>query len=448
VGNGDLELEAAGQFVRWSPYAWGGLVSLLVLFYAMARLATWLATAAARWPLRRYHEAAWTERARFAWPSRRLGPAASGFFAGLSVTAFLGSSPDNSPLPRFVLVTLAMTAGLLGIIQSMIANERRVNPAFALTPMATRGAWVFRLSIWGPIFLVALVVAGFLPDHLNLTAVIELTLIALGMGVYLGWGWSAIMRWLGVFRPASERLCAIAAGLSEQSGVTVRRVEQVSLPMANAFALPLDGSLAMTDAAMAALNDDEVRAICAHELAHLAEPRVSVWIRVLRGFTIGLFLALIAAASRPLLYDFGLEGALSGLAAAFLLLIVSTSLLNRYNQKLEHRADAHAVGWENSPGLYARALEKIHEVNLIPAVLRSKRMTHPHLYDRMVQSGVTPDYPRPAPPPRWPGLVGLATLIAATVLGVMAYELVTDFLPRTLFDPASAAIWKMGAGRL
>ena len=28
---------------------------------------------------------------------------------------------------------------------------------------------------------------------------------------------------------------------------------------------------------------------------------------------------------------------------------------------------------------------------MFPAVMRSKRMTHPHLYDRMVRSGVTPE---------------------------------------------------------
>lgn len=190
MGNGALDFDATSQIVRWNPYAWGGLISVFVLIYLTALAGTWLATAVARWPLRRYHEAAWTERARRAWPSRRLGPAASGILAGLS-----------------------------------------------------------------------------------------------------------------------------------------------------------------------------------------------------------------------------------------------------------------AVGSEHSPGLYAQSLEKIHEANLVPAVLRSQRMTHPDLYDRMVQSGVTPSYPRPAAPPRWPGLLGLATLIVAAVLGIIACEYVTGTLPRAWLDPASVTIWRIGAGR-
>jgi hypothetical protein len=37
--------------------------------------------------------------------------------------------------------------------------------------------------------------------------------------------------------------------------------------------------------------------------------------------------------------------------------------------------------------------------------MRGNNMVHPHLYDRMLAAGVTPDYPRPQPPGRmaWPG---------------------------------------------
>jgi hypothetical protein len=50
-------------------------------------------------------------------------------------------------------------------------------------------------------------------------------------------------------------------------------------------------------------------------------------------------------------------------------------------------------------------LEKIYQANQLPAVMRGNNMVHPHLYDRMLAAGVTPDYPRPQPPGRmaWPG---------------------------------------------
>ncbi|MBL9172320.1 MAG: hypothetical protein JNL10_02195 [Verrucomicrobiales bacterium] len=44
--------------------------------------------------------------------------------------------------------------------------------------------------------------------------------------------------------------------------------------------------------------------------------------------------------------------------------------------------------------------------------------THPHLYDRMLAAGVTPDYPRPEKPSRLtlPGWICLALLMGTFVL--------------------------------
>jgi len=63
---------------------------------------------------------------------------------------------------------------------------------------------------------------------------------------------------------------------------------------------------------------------------------------------------------------------------------------------VEERADAHAHLSIQDSRVYARALEKIGEANLSPAVTEEAG-THPHLYDRMVSAGFTPGYPRPAP---------------------------------------------------
>ena len=101
MGNGDLAFESARQLVRLSPYAWGGLVAILALFYVLARPATSLATTAARLPLRRYRDAPWTERARMAWPSRRLGSAAALILGGLSVVAFAGLKSDSPLFAEF-----------------------------------------------------------------------------------------------------------------------------------------------------------------------------------------------------------------------------------------------------------------------------------------------------------------------------------------------------------
>jgi hypothetical protein len=49
-----------------------------------------------------------------------------------------------------------------------------------------------------------------------------------------------------------------------------------------------------------------------------------------------------------------------------------------------------------------------------------KHLTHPHLYDRMLDAGVTPDFPRPAPAKRtaWTStVVFLGMLVGAAVIG-------------------------------
>ena len=53
---------------------------------------------------------------------------------------------------------------------------------------------------------------------------------------------------------------------------------------------------------------------------------------------------------------------------------------------------------EGDAGTYARALTRLYEDNLSPAVNAKKMATHPHLYDRLLAAGVTPDFPRPAAP--------------------------------------------------
>jgi hypothetical protein len=69
----------------------------------------------------------------------------------------------------------------------------------------------------------------------------------------------------------------------------------------------------------------------------------------------------------------------------------------RISRKLETRADDMATANEGDAGTYARALTRLYADNLLPAVTAKERATHPHLYDRLLAAGVTPDFPRPAP---------------------------------------------------
>ena len=64
------------------------------------------------------------------------------------------------------------------------------------------------------------------------------------------------------------------------------------------------------------------------------------------------------------------------------------------------RSGPNALGrqFEPAPGVYANALQKIYATNLAPMVVLKRNHSHPELYDRMVEAGAPPDYPRPLPP--------------------------------------------------
>ena len=96
----------------------------------------------------------------------------------------------------------------------------------------------------------------------------------------------------------------------------------------------------------------------------------------------------------PLGHAFGAAG-IGAIALGSLLTLFGARW---YGRQLEERADRIAHTNEGEAGTYARALARLYEDNLIPAVLPRRRRTHPDLYDRLLAAGVQPDFPRPAAP--------------------------------------------------
>jgi Zn-dependent protease with chaperone function len=178
---------------------------------------------------------------------------------------------------------------------------------------------------------------------------------------------------------------------------------KMDLPMANAFAFPWTKDLGFTSATLTTLNDEELQSVISHELGHLRESLPTRWSRLtglLSISTIGLAPAACID-GQPLVA--------LGLFAGY---ICISRLAAWIHKRLEISADQHARNAESEDGVYARALEKIHKVSLIPAVLHS-RSSYPSLYDRMTHAGVSPDFPRPAPPGRMLPMVcgGFATIL-------------------------------------
>jgi Zn-dependent protease with chaperone function len=235
--------------------------------------------------------------------------------------------------------------------------------------------------------------------------------------VYRLGGGLVLLKWTGILRPASDRLRAVGAGISDRMGIRPRSFEVLALPQANALAFPLRGRIAVTDAALAVLLDDELSAICAHELAHLSEPRWVGVVRLMYNLHALLLFTLVVLTVSLTDRVFELETGIALCFAGDILWLCGLFFYSRLHRRMEVRADAMASQFEGEPGTYARALGKLHQINAIPMVIRPQVELYPEFYDRLISSGVAPDYPRPAPPPKAPFYLGLLVLIVGSVAG-------------------------------
>jgi len=330
----------------------------------------------------------WTERARLGWTARMavgscavLLPVLFGLFGGFSAADPLGLPPRG-------LGILWAVAAWLGVLIVGRRLMRKLTGRDRATPESRRVVSL-SLLIVAPQLLTWALIFALIPDRWNLRATGLMVAGAGVIGFGVGGGWLWVCRRLGLLHPASARLEAIVARTSERTGVRVRGAEELDSDTANALAFPVTGRLVFTGRLLEALDDEELAAVCAHELAHLDEPRGVVLARVGAAF---LFLGL------PALYPLtGTFGPVTILIAPLVVLLAIIAF-TRIARRMEVRSDRLGHAHEGDVGTYALALEKLYIANLIPAVLKAKRPVHPHLYDRMIAAGFAPDYERPRPP--------------------------------------------------
>lgn len=162
--------------------------------------------------------------------------------------------------------------------------------------------------------------------------------------------------------PLRDRVFALAA----RAGVTLRQLVVVPLRqfrLANAFAVQ-GNVVVLTDVLLERLDRDEVDAVLAHEMAHLArrDPRLISWLLLAAG------LAACAAAAWA--------GPWAGLAAFPALLLGVLAALRR----IEHATDARALALGARPGALVSGLLRLGQLSHVPprwSRLRELLMTHP-----------------------------------------------------------------------
>lgn len=228
-----------------------------------------------------------------------------------------------------------------------------------------------------------------------------------------------LLKIFGLIRPAAERLQQIAKVAAEEAGLKFEpRVLIIENPAPNAFAFPRKKIVTVTSAALVLLNDAELKSILHHEYGHLQETNLDF---VMRLAPLGVWLAYCGSVSK-----IGDTLGLYGLLLSFPVVIFLLRWMGRaIARRLEERADSMTAKVMNTDThTYAAALEKIYAANFIPAVMGSRRATHPDLYDRMLKAGVTPAYARPEPPPKRLRLWGRCAIVLCSILFLTALTVV------------------------
>jgi Zn-dependent protease with chaperone function len=256
------------------------------------------------------------------------------------------------------------------------------------------------------LYLLFAITAAILPEEWNWRCAVVLSA---GLLVYFWLQFDGILRigrWLGFFRPADQELTEIAREVAHYWQRPTPSAWLYYSGNANAYALPFTRAVLVTEKARALFSPDEMKAVLAHELAHLHEDKST---RLIRLLTPLLYIPLIKVI---LLF---LENPEKGLPFLALCPVIMAGLavLGRRRRRMEVRADVYGSWLHEDKSIYARALAKLYEANEMPAVMHKKRLPHPDLYDRLLVAGITPDFVRPDSPARWGTWLGVLLLLAS-----------------------------------
>ncbi len=289
-----------------------------------------------------------------------------------------------------VLLTTALTVARVG---RLVAPDRPRLSVRGLLGMLSLG--------WGNLVVLG---AGLL---LASDALDARTFVVLAATTLLGVLWSlgapiALATSARLFTPPPQPVLALVSASAARLGIEPPVTLVAELPMANAFALVLARRLVLTRALVTHLDEEALAAVVEHELSHFSEPRAATYARVASS------LALVPLVLVRPVHALGGPTGTMALALATLTLIALTAAVRRL---LERKS----APTSESAG-YTRVLERIYEINGIPAVMRSA-WAGTSLHDRMRAAGVTPSFERPLPPPRL--LLPLLTCFVVALVALM-----------------------------
>lgn len=375
---------------------------IAAIFFIVSLIGAGAVASAAIWfelrPWRKAAQAHWTERARLIQPVRSAVATNSIVLAGVATLVSLLVDPTTP-------FGWATGGAMAGALLAGFSLSRQVFPTLKFTAwLRTLGiALLFVALNWGTLIVAIFLMPAALSWETWLLAGSCLTIflaLQCGLGVRL-------LRALGTLRPASARVQRLVDETSAQVGLRARAVWEIVTPAANAHAYVTLRQLGFTTGLVEIATDAELKAVCAHELAHLRESRAVIAARVA-----GRALVFLLMFIRPIEATWPN----AGVPALLAIMAVAFFGVRRMSQAMERKADKAALQSAADPRDYVRALEKIHALNLIPAVLHGQRLlTHPNLYDRLLAANIPVSYERPKKPKRFVW----SSIALAVVFGVL-----------------------------
>ena len=350
-----------------------------------------------RW--RAAREAHWTEQARKLFPIRRS--AALNIWLVPAVCTLLDwiIFPEDQ---HFSALLAVFVAGWVGATLGTYPLTKALFPEFSFYGWLRSlvAGWLLRSGFWGVLIFTAVI----MPEEIGWEALV-LGALVLAFQIALSYGlWVWVGSKLGIFTRAqpSEPVSEIVRRTSQKMQIPWRVIWKWRSPIGYAAALPITGDLIFSDGLLNTHPDEEIAAITAHELAHLNEPRNIHRARLISSLSFLPFVFI-----RPAFHIFDW--------ATIAFLWIPAALFGVYTRqmarRMEERADSIASGTGEPSVVYTRALERLYRNNHMPAVMPGDRHVHPHLYDRMITAGTTPDYPRPEAPQTLDWTSGLLMLL-------------------------------------
>src|SRR5258706_2339472 len=339
-------------------------------------------------PWKRSKNAHWTERARLLFPVRRA--ALLNLLAIPTTIALAGLLWESESSPRFIALFLTALVGCL-FGQYLMQRQFCSWLTFPRWFRSILSFYCFHLLRWS-LFLVAIFL---MPSEFNARAWAILAAVVSVHLLLLRGGTIHVARITRLVTPAGETLRRIVTTCSQRTRVRIRGIWIVHSFYCNAVALPFSRDIAYTDRALEVLPEDEVSAICAHEIRHLTEPNL-----VLAGRVLASMILLPTLALGPLCQRHGIWG----FVGVLLCVCLGASLARLLSRRMEVRADHIEQFSLAERQSYGSALTRLYTENQIPAAM-PKRQTHPDLYDRLLALGIQPDFSRPRRPSRlaWHG---------------------------------------------